>query len=181
MRFPLDILKSGVSSTSTSVLLCCRYNGSLPGGDRGRKRSRFALYRRAKANGVKPSAVHILSNPQDSKAVNSRGQHSISFTLSRNQTVVVEYCHDNNTDMFQIGRSTESPIDFVVTDTPGGSQESEDSSSAPSTISRFACRIVCDRNPPYTARIYAAGFDSSKNIFLGVSITAGVCRGAAIY
>ncbi|XP_057882513.1 E3 ubiquitin-protein ligase pellino homolog 2 isoform X2 [Melospiza georgiana] len=28
-------------------------------------------------------------------------------------------------------------------------------------------RIVCDRNPPYTARIFAAGFDSSKNIFLG--------------
>lgn len=36
------------------------------------------------------------------QAVHSRGQHSISFTLSRNQTVVVEYCHDNNTDMFQV-------------------------------------------------------------------------------
>lgn len=68
----------------------------------------------------------------------------------------------------QIGRSTESPIDFVVTDTSGG-KEGEDPSIAPSTISRFACRIVCERNPPYTARIYAAGFDSSKNIFLGVS------------
>lgn len=57
----------------------------------------------------------------------------------------------------------------MVTDTPGGSKESEDS-VAPSTISRFACRVVCERNPPYTARIYAAGFDSSKNIFLGVGI-----------
>lgn len=152
-------------------LVILGYNGSLPGGDHGRKRSRFALFRRAKANGVKPSAVHILSNPHESKVVNSRGQHSISFTLSRNQTVVVEYCHDNNTDMFQIGRSTESPIDFVVTDTPGGSKESEESSSAPSTISRFACRVVCDRNPPYTARIYAAGFDSSKSIFLGEKAT----------
>lgn len=38
-----------------------------------------------------------------------------------------------------------------------------------STISRYACRIIADRNPPYTARIYAAGFDSAKNIFLGVS------------
>lgn len=36
------------------------------------------------------------------QAVHSSGQHSISFTLSRNQTVVVEYCHDNNTDMFQV-------------------------------------------------------------------------------
>ncbi|KAF1376434.1 hypothetical protein PFLUV_G00211460 [Perca fluviatilis] len=152
-------------------LVILGYNGSLPSGDRGRRKSRFALYRRAKANGVKPSAVHILNTPQDSKAVHSRGQHSISFTLSRNQTVVVEYCHDNNTDMFQIGRSTESPIDFVVTDTSGGGKEGEDPSIAPSTISRFACRVVCERNPPYTARIYAAGFDSSKNIFLGEKAT----------
>ncbi|KAM6906222.1 E3 ubiquitin-protein ligase pellino homolog 2 isoform X1 [Anarhichas minor] len=152
-------------------LVILGYNGSLPSGDRGRRKSRFALYRRAKANGVKPSAVHILNTPQDSKAVHSRGQHSISFTLSRNQTVVVEYCHDNSTDMFQIGRSTESPIDFVVTDTSGAGKEGEDPSIAPSTISRFACRVVCERNPPYTARIYAAGFDSSKNIFLGEKAT----------
>lgn len=69
----------------------------------------------------------------------------------------------------QIGRSTESPIDLVVTDTvPGGSQGPGGGLSIQSTISRFACRIICHRDPPYTARIYAAGFDSSKNIFLGV-------------
>lgn len=38
-----------------------------------------------------------------------------------------------------------------------------------STISRFACRILVDRNEPHKARIFAAGFDSSRNIFLGVS------------
>lgn len=37
-----------------------------------------------------------------------------------------------------------------------------------STISRFACRILVDRSEPSKARIYAAGFDSSRNIFLGV-------------
>lgn len=37
-----------------------------------------------------------------------------------------------------------------------------------STISRFACRIICDRNNSNIARLYAAGFDSSRNIFLGV-------------
>ncbi|KAM9420758.1 E3 ubiquitin-protein ligase pellino homolog 2-like isoform 1-T1 [Salvelinus alpinus] len=152
-------------------LVILGYNGSLPSGDRARRKSRFALYRRTKANGVKPSTVHILNTPHDSKAVHSRGQHSISFTLSRNQTVVVEYCHDNDTDMFQIGRSTECPIDFVVMDTSGEGKECEDPSVAPSTISRFACRVVCERNPPYTARIYAAGFDSSKNIFLGEKAT----------
>lgn len=59
-------------------------------------------------------------------------------------------------------------IDFVVTDTsPGGG--AAEGPSAQSTISHYACRILCDRRPPYTARIYAAGFDASSNIFLGVS------------
>ena len=72
--------------------------------------------------------------------------------------------------MFQIGRSSESPIDFVVMDTVPGDQRSENSVVTQSTISRFACRILVERDPPYTARIYAAGFDSAKNIFLGVSV-----------
>lgn len=74
----------------------------------------------------------------------------------------------HSTGWLQIGRSTESPIDFVVTDTVAGGQEGEETPITQSTISRFACRVVCERSPPYTARIYAAGFDSSKNIFLGV-------------
>ncbi|XP_056401229.1 E3 ubiquitin-protein ligase pellino homolog 2 isoform X2 [Hyla sarda] len=194
-------------------LVVLGYNGCLPNGDRGRRKSRFALYKRPKSNGVRASSVHVISTPQASKdlymqnegsgadslqvshsptqeerhssdseplaaeakqidlifssqAISSRGQHSISYTLSRNQTVVVEYTHDKDTDMFQIGRSTESPIDFVVTDTISGNQNDE-TQITQSTISRFACRIVCDRNPPYTAKIFAAGFDSSKNIFLG--------------
>lgn len=39
-----------------------------------------------------------------------------------------------------------------------------------STISRFACRILADRDNSKIARIYAAGFDTLRNIFLGVSI-----------
>ena len=71
-----------------------------------------------------------------------------------------------------MGRSTEGPIDLVVTDTvPGGPQGPVSRLSIQSTISRFACRIICQRNPPYTARIYAAGFDSSRNIFLGVGLS----------
>lgn len=96
--------------------------------------------------------------------------------------------------MFQIGRSTESAIDFIVLDTvvPNPSQSVNGSSAssssklaksatsqmcessanlqsnAQSTISRFSCRIIVDREYPHTAKIYAAGFDSSKRIFLGV-------------
>ena len=71
--------------------------------------------------------------------------------------------------MFQIGRSSEIPIDFVVMDTIPGDKRDEEMTVTQSTISRFACRIIVDRNPPYTARIYAAGFDNHSNIFLGVS------------
>uniref|UniRef100_A0AAY4DJY0 Uncharacterized protein n=1 Tax=Denticeps clupeoides TaxID=299321 RepID=A0AAY4DJY0_9TELE len=165
--------QENISTASTKVpvkygeLIVLGYNGSLPNGDRGRRKSRFALSKRIKANGVKPSTVHFAPTPLAVKAISNKDQHSISYTLSRAQTVVVEYTSDSNMDMFQIGRSTETPIDFVVTDTVPGSQSNSDTQSVQSTISRFACRIMCQRSPPYTARIYAAGFDSSKNIFLG--------------
>nr|XP_040042979.1 E3 ubiquitin-protein ligase pellino homolog 1-like [Gasterosteus aculeatus aculeatus] len=82
------------------IVLGC--NGSLPSGDKGRRKSRFALCRRKKANGVKPSTVHASCTPQAAKAVSNKEQHSISYTLSRTQTVVVEYDHDSSTDMFQV-------------------------------------------------------------------------------
>ena len=101
--------------------------------------------------------------------ITDHNQHSVSFTLNRSQAIIVQYDHDDDTDMYQIGRSSESPIDFVVMDTVPGAKRAEDCVVTQSTISRFACRILVDRNPPHTARIYAAGFDSGKNIFLGVS------------
>jgi len=73
----------------------------------------------------------------------------------------------------QVGRSSESPIDFVVMDTLPG--DKKDSKVMQSTISRFACRILVNRNDPHMARIYAAGFDSSRNIFLGVSFATFKC------
>lgn len=68
----------------------------------------------------------------------------------------------------QIGRSSEQPIDFVVMDTIPG-DKSSDNKVLQSTISRFACRILSERTNTDIVRIYAAGFDSSRNIFLGVS------------
>jgi pellino protein len=53
-------------------------------------------------------------------------------------------------------------------DTVAGAKTFDDLTVPQSTISRYACRIVVSRHPPYVARIYAAGFDASKNIFLGV-------------
>ncbi|XP_055879941.1 protein pellino-like [Biomphalaria glabrata] len=148
-------------------LVVLGYNGHLVCGDKGRRRSKYVLWKRAKANGVKPSQKHLVTNPQSSQAVQDQFKHSVSYTLSRNKAIIVEYLKDDDTDMFQIGRSMEGPIDFVVMDTVPGHLRNQRDAAPQSTISRFACRIVVDRSPPYTARIYAAGFDSGRNIFLG--------------
>lgn len=48
---------------------------------------------------------------------------------------------------------------------------SESTKFVTSTISRYACRILMDREQTNKAYVYAAGFDSSKNIFLGEKAT----------
>ncbi|GAB6020671.1 hypothetical protein CHUAL_003340 [Chamberlinius hualienensis] len=162
------------SLTSQTVkygeLVILGYNGFLTSGEKGRKRSKFILYKRTAPNGVKRSKHYAVKTPESSKAILDRKQHSISYTLSRNQAIIVEYAKDDDTDMFQIGRSSETPIDFVVMDTVAGNQKG-DTKVTQSTISRFACRILCERNNSSVARVYAAGFDSSCNIFLGEKAT----------
>ncbi|XP_027815428.1 E3 ubiquitin-protein ligase pellino homolog 3 isoform X4 [Ovis aries] len=176
---PGEDAQPGEEPIKYGELIVLGYNGCLASGDKGRRRSRLALSRRPHANGVKPDVIHHISTPLVSKALSNRGQHSISYTLSRSHSVIVEYTHDSDTDMFQIGRSTENMIDFVVTDTsPGGG--AAEGPSAQSTISRYACRILCDRRPPYTARIYAAGFDASSNIFLGVENESNVLQDGSL-
>ncbi|ESO12018.1 hypothetical protein HELRODRAFT_184813 [Helobdella robusta] len=166
---------NSTTQTSNSVkygeLVILGYNGCLFNGDKGRRRSKFQLFKRQVPNGVKAAKHHIVNNPQQSELIQNCHQHSVSYTLSRSQAVIVEYDHDCNTDMFQIGRSSEEQIDFVVMDTIPGTQRGDQSVIMQSTISRYACRILVDRTHPYAARIYAAGFDNGKNIFLGEKAT----------
>lgn len=150
------------------IILGC--NGSLPQGERGRRRNKFVLCKRPISNGVKKSQHYVVQTPQSSKAILDSKQHCISYTLSRDQAIIVEYMPDDDTDMFQVGRSSESPIDFVVMDTVPGNRVTEVKPTE-STISRFACRILVQRSDEFTARVYAAGFDSSRNIFLGEKAT----------
>ena len=93
--------------------------------------------------------------------------------MMKDHSVVVEYCQDENTDIFQIGRSCESPIDFVVLDTiPGNTIVDRNTVDTPQTISRFACRVLANRNVHNpSVKLYAAGFDSSQKIFLGNNAT----------
>lgn len=59
---------------------------------------------------------------------------------------------------------------------PGNKRSEVNQDTQKSTISRYSCRIVVDRDPPHTARVFAAGFDKSSNIFLGVSVPNNVLR-----
>jgi len=148
-------------------LVILGYNGQMPDGDRNRRRSKFELRQRLHANGLKAQEQHLCKTADEVKKLTRTDLHSISYTLARNQTLVVQYARDEDSDMFQIGRSSESQIDCIVIDTIPGGRSIEEMNGSQSTISRYACRIVVSRHPPYIARLYAAGFDNSKNIFLG--------------
>jgi hypothetical protein len=207
-----DYLRSMSSGHNSS---CSSSNNSLvatnPSLHSSRRKSKFSVMSRDQANGVKPSTqFDLFSNKPQSEAqslLNQKpNQHTVTYTMSKKHTVIVQYSQDDDIDMFQIGRSADPAIDFIVLDTisnssssstpttTGGSVSSSITSSVSSssgvysitpvnsltnphqqqpqqqqsTISRFSCRITVERRPPYTARIYAAGFDSANRIFLGV-------------
>ena len=72
--------------------------------------------------------------------------------------------------MFQIGRSAENQIDFIVMDTVSGEENISDKFASRSTISRFACRVNVERNPPHSVKVLAAAFDGKNHISLGVRL-----------
>lgn len=61
------------------MMMFYRHNGSLANGDKGRRRSRLALYKRPKANGVRPDVIHNVSTPLVSKVTNSNTLMSYWF------------------------------------------------------------------------------------------------------
>ncbi|OUC44660.1 Pellino [Trichinella nativa] len=137
-------------------------------------RSKFELLKRDTPNGIAKSRHYVVGNARHYQQ--EKTLHSVMYTLSCHEMVVVEYVPDNKTDMFQIGRSSEEQIDFTVMDTWFGrsflnSGIRNGDNPPQSTISRYACRILIHRKPPYEARVYAAGFDSCRNIFLGERAT----------
>ncbi|KAG8197244.1 hypothetical protein JTE90_007496 [Oedothorax gibbosus] len=124
--------------------------------------NRFVLRRRSKASGVKEvSSVTYIPTIPDRK-------HTVSFQVSASRSVAVEYIHDTTTDMFQMGRHHHSPIDIHLSNINNGRKG----------ISRFACRLVIQRHgESHQARIYAAAFDGSGNIFLGEEAIADFSTG----
>uniref|UniRef100_A0A914EFH5 Pellino n=1 Tax=Acrobeloides nanus TaxID=290746 RepID=A0A914EFH5_9BILA len=112
-------------------------------------------------NGIKKSsAVTITAPSKHAPAVKDSTKHTVSYEYHKSHTVLVEYAADSTKDMFQIGRSSEEQIDFTIVDTwlAAGSN----------------MVLSPDRDEPIKVYLYAAGFDSSKNIFLGEKATKWV-------
>ncbi|KAF8387487.1 peli-1 [Pristionchus pacificus] len=157
-------------------LILLGYNGPSEQSGNRKQQCKMELFRRKVGNGVKKANISIVNVPaSQAPAVLDSSRHVVSYAYSKNQTVLVEYTSDPDKDMFQIGRSSEDMIDFTVMDTQlasaagGSAQQGSRRYSRPvsSTISRYACRMMIHRENPSKAYVYAAGFDASKNIFLG--------------
>lgn len=174
--------------TKYGELILLGYNGN-PESSRsnGKKHhSKMVFKMRETGNGIKKGSItELAAPPKQSKIYRDNTKHTVSFSYNKHRTVLVEYTPDHLKDMFQIGRSSEEHIDFTIVDTwlaagpntfqPSGKHgfNADDLTQKPisSTISRYACRFLFSRNKPEVAHIYAAGFDSSKNIFLGEKAT----------
>ncbi|XP_049862715.1 protein pellino-like isoform X2 [Schistocerca gregaria] len=143
------------------------YNGFKPPFNRGRVKSYCQIIRKYYGDGVKYVRTCIAKTPQVLKAALDSKSHNVIYKFSVSETVLVQYARDRETDMFQIGRSAEPPIDFVVMDV------NRHAGRATSTVSRYACRVLADRKNCRDVRIFAAGFNEACNIFLGaMSITS---------
>ncbi|XP_063727587.1 protein pellino-like isoform X2 [Symsagittifera roscoffensis] len=166
----------------------------FPGGNSARRRSKLQLRRRSRPNGVVPHKEyysngqlpqHHFNHKENGTSSSSGSNHVVSYSLSRTRAYVVEYADCADSDMFQVGRSTESNIDMVLIDTVPGATKLEECTKPESTISRYACRIVVERGgmrnmggggggggmmvaaTASRPRIYAAGFDHNRSIQLG--------------
>jgi hypothetical protein len=60
--------------------------------------------------------------------------------------------------MFQLGRLSEPHNDFSIK----GPLHSDQFGQQCGPVSRLACRIVCERLPPYRSFLYAGGFTTDK-------------------
>ncbi|OXU27906.1 hypothetical protein TSAR_016313 [Trichomalopsis sarcophagae] len=139
------------------------FNGRLPRGDRGRKRSKITLYKRPEANGIKLTKNIVDTKTSEPELLRS-DVHSITYAFPNSTAVIMEYDSDKDTDMFQIGRSSAASIDFVIMETASIQRNVMMSRSS---VSRFACRILIDRQNPKIAKIFAGGFNDKKSVHLG--------------
>lgn len=152
------------------ILTSFGYNGTVSVGEsQGRYQTAYEVKKRKEANGIKTYREVNLANNDAKKTLAQSDIYTVKFCSDNGNGSILSYKKDNKTDLFQIGRSTEPLIDFIVVDTVPGKKENLDKLTLQSTISRYACRFTIERSSPHRARIYAAAFNSKKQIVLGES------------
>jgi len=114
---------------------------------------------------------HQHQHPLPSSAPQKRSQeasHSVTMSIAskdgrmQSSRVTVEYVPDAREDMFQLGRMIVPQNDFVVR----GPLHLDSGGVLCGPVSRYACRLACSRLPPYECKLFAAGFNNEKDIFL---------------
>ena len=131
---------------------------------------RDTSYDNAQHNRKVPNGCALSKETVPCPAV-SHFDHQAPFTISLcleesgahmsglpTESTVYRLSRDPRYDMFQVGRAVHSTNDFVV---PGQIHEEIDGLMK-GPVSRHACRILCERLPPYRCFIYAGGFDQAK-------------------
>lgn len=65
-------------------------------------------------------------------------------------------------DVFQVGRAVNGGNDFIVP----GVLHVDDEGCTTGPVSRWACRVECERLPPFRSFVYACGFDPVHQVRL---------------
>lgn len=68
-----------------------------------RHSSRFELFKKQNPNGIVKNRHYTVEGPVEN-VVNKPDHHSVTYTLGRNKSIIVEYKSDDKTDMFQVDR-----------------------------------------------------------------------------
>lgn len=170
------------------VLIVLGHKEYMVDGDKwkavGVSNEKFVLKRKNIPNGIQKCVVDPNSVAKESRASAS---HIISMTVTNahhdaikwdmgnsnsligeaggETKVIIRYKSDPSKDMFQIGRMSEPLNDWTLRgplhgDTQHGRTRGPRGQTGP--VSRFACRIECDRLPPFKCRLFAAGFNADK-------------------
>jgi hypothetical protein len=63
-----------------------RYNGQIPNGDRGRRKSKFQLRQRIQANGLKAQRQHLCQNADEVQVENK-----IKYNVLQKQSLILNY------------------------------------------------------------------------------------------
>ncbi|OAF72069.1 E3 ubiquitin-protein ligase pellino [Intoshia linei] len=135
-------------------LVVLGYNGTIAPyrSNEGTRKSKYVIKKRKSPNGIRVTSSYRYRDKQRPVPPGENRYH-IVLEKKNGITLVQEYSPDPRYDIYQAGRYKTDPIDIHVNETVPDFQREERSLRVDekSTVSRFACRFLLERIPPYTA------------------------------